>query len=200
MSSLTRIVPWSQQLVCEVLLPGELAVDLTAGRGRDTLAMARVVGAEGQGVAFDLQSAALEQTSELLQNHGFVVHLWPADKIMPRRAGVFLVQACHSTIGKLLKTPARAIMANLGYLPGADPLQVTRPETTIAALQQSLGLLAPGSRLAVTAYPSHPGGQEEGALVDKLLCSLPSDQWKVLSLRAANISQAPCLLVAERIS
>lgn len=199
MTSLTRIVPWSQQLICEVLHPGELAVDLTAGRGRDTLAMARVVGSEGQVVAFDLQPAALEQTSDLLQRHGFVVHSWPADKILPRSAGVFLVQACHSTVGKVLPSPARAIMANLGYLPGGDPLLVTRPSTTLAALQQSLDLLACGSRLAVTVYPSHPGGQEEGALVDRLLRSLPSDRWHVLSLRAANISQAPYLLVAERI-
>ena len=71
MTSLTRIVPWSQQLICEVLRPGELAVDLTAGRGRDTLAMARVVGSEGQVVAFDLQPASLELTSELLQQTWF---------------------------------------------------------------------------------------------------------------------------------
>lgn len=162
--------------------------------------MARMVGSEGQVVAFDLQSAALEQTSALLQKHGFVVHPWPADKTLPKRAGVFLVQACHSAIGKILQSPARAIMANLGYLPGGDPLLVTRPATTLEALQQSLGLLAPGGRLAVTVYPSHPGGQEEGILVEQFLCALPSDQWHVLSLRAANIAQAPYLLVAERLS
>lgn len=58
MSSLTRIVPWSQQLVCEVLRPGDLAVDLTAGKGRATLALAKAVGAQGQVVAFDLQTTA----------------------------------------------------------------------------------------------------------------------------------------------
>jgi hypothetical protein len=34
-SSLTRIVPWNQPLVSEVLLPGDVAVDLTVGRGRN---------------------------------------------------------------------------------------------------------------------------------------------------------------------
>ena len=40
MSSLIRIVTWSHELVREVLRPGDLAVDLTAGKGRDTLALA----------------------------------------------------------------------------------------------------------------------------------------------------------------
>jgi hypothetical protein len=182
-----------------VLSPGGLAVDLTAGRGRDTLALARAVGPAGQVVAFDLQTAALEQTCELLQSHGFVIHHWPADQTLPRRAGVFLVQSCHSAVGKILQSPARAIMANLGYLPGGDPLLITRPDSTLAALQQSLVLLAPGGRLAVTVYPGHPGGMEEGALVAALLGELPDDSWQVLSLRAANISQAPYLLVAERV-
>ena len=200
MSSLTRIVPWSQQLICEILPPGALAVDLTAGRGRDTLAMARAVGPQGQIVAFDRQSAALEQTSSLLQSHGFVVNPWPAEQVLPVQAGVFLVQACHSAIGKILQSPVKAIMANLGYLPGGDPLLITRPASTLAAVQGALDLLAPGGRLAVTVYPAHPGGAEEGALVNALLCNLPGDRWQVLSLRAANIGQAPYLLVAERIS
>jgi len=48
MSYLTRIVPWSQKLVCDVLRHGDLAVDLTAGKGRDTHALAEAVGAQGQ--------------------------------------------------------------------------------------------------------------------------------------------------------
>lgn len=199
MSSLTRIVPWSQQLIGEVLRPGVLAVDLTAGTGRDTLALARAVGAEGQVVAFDVQSAAIEQTSALLKSHGFAVHAWPAEQVLPVRAGVFLIQACHSAVGRVLQSPATAIMANLGYLPGGDPLLITRPASTLPAVQASLGLLAPGGRLAVTVYPAHPGGEEEGALVNTLFSHLPSDRWQVLSLRAANISRAPYLLVAERL-
>jgi hypothetical protein len=89
-------------------------------------------------------------------------------------------------------------MANLGYLPGGDQSFITHPDSTLAALQQSLKLLAPGGRLAVTVYPAHPGGGEEGAVANAFLCGLPSDQWKVLSLCAANCNEAPYLLVAER--
>jgi hypothetical protein len=199
MSSLTRIVPWSQQLACEVLLPGDLAVDLTAGKGRDACAMAKAVGPDGQVVAFDLQTSALEQTAELLGRHGFAVKSWPADQSLPKEPGVYLVHACHSSLDKMLHHFPKAIMANLGYLPGGDKSLVTRSETTLAALQQAVALLAPGGRLAVTVYPVHPGGAEEGAAVDELFSNLHRNQWQVLSLRAENQSEAPYLMVAERL-
>lgn len=196
---LTRIVSWSQQLVAEVLAPGDLAVDLTAGRGRDTLALARAVGPQGQVVAFDLQRAALDQTASLLQEQGFAARCWPAGQRLPRQTGIFLVQACHSSLSSITGDAPRAIMANLGYLPGGDPALVTRPLSTVAALRGALDLLAAGGRLAVTVYPGHPGGLEEGRLVEELLGSLPGDRWQVLSLRVANVEVAPYLLVAERL-
>lgn len=198
MSSLISIVPWSQRLACEVLQPGDLAVDLTAGKGRDTLALARAIGSAGQVVAFDLQAAAIEQTAGLLRDHGFAVNSWPVDQALPKQPGIFLIEVCHSLLNKLLQAPAKVIMANLGYLPGGDQSLVTRPGSTLAALQHSLALLAPGGRLVVTIYPSHPGGKEESGVVDDLFCRLPRDQWQVLSLHAANHSEAPYLLVAER--
>lgn len=197
MSSLISIVPWSQKLACEVLAPGDLAVDLTAGKGRDTLALAKAVGIEGQVVAFDLQAAAIEQTTEYLQANDLQVKCWPADHPLSEQPGIFLIQACHSTLSAVLKSPAKVIMANLGYLPGGDPSLVTRADSTLATLQQSLSLLTPGGRLIVTIYPSHPGGEEESGAVDSLLCSLSRDKWQVLSLHAANRSEAPYLLVAE---
>lgn len=199
MSSLTRIVSWSHQLLCEVLDHGDLAVDLTAGTGQDTHVLAEAVGTEGQVVAFDLQAQALEQTTERLQQHDFVVKSVPDDTEVPRAFGVYLVHACHSSLNKIITHPVKAIIANLGYLPGGDKSFITRPDSTLAALGQSLELLAPGGRLAVTVYPAHPGGGEEGQAVSDFFCSLPREKWLVLSLRAANRSEAPYLLVAERI-
>ncbi len=197
--SLTRIVSWSQQLLCEVLEHGDLAVDLTAGTGQDTQVLAEAVGTEGQVVAFDLQTEALEQTTQRLQKHDFIVKIVPDDTEIPRAFGVYLVHACHSSLNKIITHPVKAIIANLGYLPGGDKTQVTRSDSTLAALSQSLELLIPGGRLAVTVYPAHPGGEEEGTAVNAFFCNLPREQWLVLSLRAANRSEAPFLLVAERI-
>ncbi len=197
MSSLVNIVSWSQQLACEVLSPGDLAVDLTAGKGRDTYTLAKAVGLEGQVVAFDVQATAIEQTTEFLQTNDLAVNSWPTDQTLPEQSGIFLIKACHSTIDKVLHHPAKAIMANLGYLPGGDQALVTRPDSTLAALEQSLGLLAPGGRLVVTVYPAHPGGGEEGDVVASLLALLPCDAWQVLRLTVVNSPEAPYLLVAE---
>jgi len=198
MSSLTRIVPWSQQLACEVLSPGDLAVDLTAGKGRDTLSLAHAVGPIGQVVALDLQAAALAQTAQLLESHGLTVNLWSSGLVLPRQPGIFLLQTCHGDISQHLQHPAKVIMANLGYLPGGGQIVVTQTDSTLSALQQSLGLLAPGGRLVVTVYPGHPGGCEEQAAVKGLLGDLTGDHWQVLSIHVANCSSAPELLIAER--
>ena len=162
MSSLTRIVSWSHQLLCEVLEHGDLAVDLTAGTGQDTHVLAEAVGTEGQVVAFDLQTEALEQTTQRLQEHDFVVKKVPDDTEIPRAFGVYLVHACHSSLDKIITHPVKAIIANLGYLPGGDKSLVTRPDSTLAALSQSLELLVTGGRLAVTVYPAHPGARKRG--------------------------------------
>jgi predicted methyltransferase len=198
MSSLTRIVPWSQQLVCEVLKPGDLAVDLTAGKGRDTLALAKAVGPRGQVFAFDLQDSALQQALSLLQENDVAASLFLEMRPLDKEYGVYLVHSCHSRLKEVVQRPAKAIMANLGYLPGGDQSLVTKPESTLSALHQSLAILAPGGRLAVTVYPAHPGGAEEASVVDAFFESLPRDQWQVLLLRAANRSEAPYLLVAEQ--
>ena len=198
MSSLTRIVPWSQQLICEVLCPGDLAVDLTAGKGRDTCALAAAVGNEGQVVSFDLQEEAIELTADLLQKHDCTVQFWPAAQVVPKRPGVFLLKSCHSAIDNILPAPVKAVIANLGYLPGGDRSLVTRPDSTLTALQKAVEWLLPGGRIAVTVYPSHPGGRQEYEAVNSFFCQLPGDLWQVLSLSVPNQEDAPCLMVAER--
>ena len=102
---LTRIVPWSQQLACEVLQAGDLAVDLTAGKGRDTLALAQAVGHEGQVIAFDVQAEALEQTSVFLKENGLDSQSFDTPRQLPRRAGISLVLACHSRISGIVPAP-----------------------------------------------------------------------------------------------
>ncbi len=196
---LTRIVPWSQQLACEVLRPGDLAVDLTAGKGRDTLCLAKAVGPGGRVVAFDVQQVALQQAAAFLKEQGLETTFWSADQAVPDSPGIYLVQACHSRLEDIVRQPVQAIIANLGYLPGGDQALITQPDSTLSALQQSLRLLDAGGRLAVTVYPSHQGGTEEATVVDVFFVNLPRDAWQVLSLRAANRSEAPYLWVAERI-
>ena len=197
MSHLTRIVPLAQDTLAEVLHAGDSAIDLTAGNGHDTLILRQRVGNGGTVFSFDLQVGALHNTALRLQEAGFssTLHSTPLTTSPP---GVHLIAAGHECLSRYVTFPVRAIIANLGYLPGGDKQMVTRPETTLSALQQAMDLLLCGGRLAVVVYTGHPGGQQEAVAVDQWFASLDSDSWNVLRTDMPNRSAAPYLLVAEK--
>jgi predicted methyltransferase len=196
---LARIVPRAHQLLREVLRPGDLAVDLTAGNGHDTLFLYRCVGPRGRVLALDIQEAALQQTASRLREAGAPV--WgpgEPENTAGERAGVHLIHDDHTRLERYLADPPRALIANLGYLPGSDRAVTTQPASTVTALNQSCRLLAPGGRLAVVVYVGHPGGRKEAEAVDALFSELPAARWDVLRLVAANRPGSPYLLVGQK--
>lgn len=196
---LTRIVLWGHELLAEVLGPGDLAVDLTAGNGRDTLALTNLVMPGGRVIAFDIQPQALEVTRRRLDRHGVDCRAHDLSSAIPAgAAGVDLLNVCHSCLRDVLQESPRAVIANLGYLPGGDQGVITRAETTLQALEQSSACLQPGGRLAVVVYHGHPGGGAEAEAVSGFFSSLAEDRFAVLEMRVANRPQAPFLLVAEK--
>jgi len=196
--TLTRIVTWSHFLAREILRPGDLAVDLTAGKGRDTCLLAEMVAPAGRVVAFDVQEPALAATDQALRETGHQPVRLQAGQQVPESFGIFLVQSCHSNLCRVVPAGAKVIMANLGYLPGGDPTVMTAEPTTLAALEQSLEILAAGGRLIVTVYPGHAGGREEDAAVSRFFSRLSSSDWQVLQMRVANHAGAPGLIAAEK--
>ena len=76
---------------------------------------------------------------------------------------------------------AKAIIFNLGYLPGSDKSIQTQPQSTRHALDAAQQLLHPRGILLVTAYRGHTGGQEEADCVA---------QWMEQAIRCG--SQAKC--------
>jgi len=196
---LTRVVNWGHELLAEKVEHGQLTVDLTAGNGYDTLMLSRLVGDSGQVIAFDVQSAALASTRQRLEESGVAVRNWQAiETPVPAAAGVDLVEAGHEELKSYVSTPPQGIIANLGFFPSGDRQIVTRPQTTLCALEQSAELLAPGGRLAVVVYIGHPGGREEGDAVDGFFASLDESEFQVLELKVKNRPDAPYLLVAEK--
>jgi len=196
---LTRIVPWSQSLLAEILTTGALAVDLTAGTGRDTLFLWQQVAPSGSVAAFDVQKTALERTRLLLQAEGAPVFLHTEkDTGGFAEPGVHLIHDSHAHWLQYDIGSPRAVIANLGYLPGGDRSLITRADSTLEALGLALDRLHEQGRLAVVGYPGHDGGQEEVKAVGSLLNDLDSEKWQVLHLQAANCPQAPLLWVVEK--
>lgn len=139
-------------LIAERLLQGNTAIDATLGNGHDVLFLASCVGMCGRVYGFDIQRHALEASRKRLMAQE-----------MQNRAE--LIQACHSDMERLLPAAVvgnvKAIMFNLGYLPGGDKQLITCVETTLPALDAACRLLAVGGILTVLAYPGHTGGDQE---------------------------------------
>lgn len=151
---------------------GDFVIDATAGNGHDTLKLAQRVGSHGEVWAIDLQEAALRATRARLQEAGI-------------ETAVRLLGGDHAEVlaswSREHQSRAAAIVFNLGYLPGGDKEVTTRAGNTVAALEASLPLLAPGAPLLVTAYRGHAGGQAEADAVAAWAESLAPARWSARS-------------------
>ena len=151
-----RVTERAQLLAQEVLRAGDIAMDGTAGKGRDTACLAQAVGVSGHVHAFDIQAEALAATANLLTLAGL------ADRVT--------LHACsHADLAAVLPAAHRGLLGaalfNLGYLPGGNTAIITRPDSTALALKAAYAELRPGGRLICVAYTGHPGGTEESDVV-----------------------------------
>ena len=143
-----------------LILPGDTVMDATAGRGRDTLFLAECVGASGKVYALDVQEEALLETRRLLTDK------WMVDRVL-------LYCLDNDRCREIITDQLRAVIFNLGYLPGSDHKIITQKESTLRGIQEALILLQVGGLLAITVYSGHVGAAEEAYAVEKLLSTLP---------------------------
>ncbi len=153
-----RVTERAQKLATEILRPGDIAVDGTAGKGRDTACLAQAVGPAGHVHAFDIQPEAITSSRNLLEVAALI------DRVS-------LHLRSHAELVDVL-TPAQrgqvgVAIFNLGYLPGGDASIITQPTSTDLALRDAYANLRPGGRLICVAYTGHPGGPEESDIVLK---------------------------------
>lgn len=173
----------ARELVSGHVSPGDTVVDATAGNGYDTLFLAELVGAQGRVYSFDVQSEAIVRTTgRLLSAH-----------LLPR---VRLICSGHEKLASHIKEKVSAVMFNLGYLPGADHRIVTRPETTLTALEASLEMLTPGGIITIVLYSGHAGGKEEKQIILDYCSKLEQDFYTVVFYGMINWLNHPPSLIA----
>ena len=176
----------AREVILQAVLPGDRVVDATMGNGHDTLMLCEAVGPEGRVFAFDVQAQAVEETRNRLREQG-----------MESRAE--LIHAGHEHMAEYVKGPVKAVMFNLGWLPGGDHGVTTRWETTRRAVESALDLLMPAGVLVICAYPGHAAGEREERELTAFLSALSNRKYNVLHQRFLNAGPgAPECFVVQK--
>ncbi len=157
----------------EVVQPGDTVVDATLGNGHDTLLLSQLVGENGHVIGFDVQEQAVAHARARLEEQGVAA-----------RCTLFCLG--HEHMAERVAAPVRAVVFNLGWLPGGDKRITTRWETTHAAVDAALRLLMQGGVCTICAYPGHAAGDEERAALTAYLSSLRPQEYNVLHQRFLN--------------
>ena len=134
--------------------------------------------------AFDIQEQALEKTKERLDQ---------ADLTNAK-----LILQGHETLDQFV-AEAKAGIFNLGYLPSADKSVITRPHTTIEALEKLCGLLVKGGRIAIMIYYGHEGGDLERMLSWSLLASESTSVYSCHYRTLNQVNNPPFLVMIEKL-
>ncbi|WP_369902168.1 class I SAM-dependent methyltransferase [Bacillus manliponensis] len=184
---LERVLPFARKLLQTAVKEGDYAVDATLGNGHDTCFLAEIVGDSGKVFGFDIQKEAIESSANRLQEKG-----------LENRA--VLIHDSHDTLLSVLTEEAKGKVTgavfNLGYLPGGDKEIVTKPNSTIAAIEQLLQVMPPEGIIVLVIYHGHPEGQVERDAVLQFAKNLDQKEAHVLRYGFINQQNNPPFIVA----
>ncbi len=185
--NLSRVLPFGKELLEKVVESGGIAVDATVGNGHDTQFLAELVGENGFVYGFDIQKEAIDATRKRLQEAGLDTR-------------VRLFQESHAHIKAYVDLThhgsVQAAVFNLGYLPGSDKSVITKPDSTLTAINGFLDILMPGGLIVLVVYYGHEGGQEEKDELMDYLRGMDQSKAHVLQYQFINQKNNPPFVIA----
>ena len=152
-----------------------IAMDGTLGNGYDQeflnnqKAISTIYG-------FDIQAQALENSKT---------------RIGETEKCIYYIQDSHHHLECYIEGEIDLALFNLGYLPGADKSIVTRVNTTLEAIEKTIGKLSNGGMMVVMTYPGHEEGSREHEAVKDYLSGLHKKNLSILQLSVNNVIK-PC--------
>lgn len=181
------LIAKAHDCIVAAVKPGETVVDATLGNGHDTLFLVNCVGEGGKVIGFDVQQDAIKSTAERLTGAG-----------IDERSYELHLQS-HAEILRFAQNGLSAVMFNLGYLPGGDKEKITKVDSTLKALADSLELLKSGGVLTVMCYPGHSGGDDEAEAVKLYLAGRHGTSFSVSRFHRKGATETtPFLLVVRK--
>ena len=170
----------------KIIEKGHVVIDATMGNGYDTVYLGNLVGETGKVYAFDVQEEALTSTRKKVVR----------DNMEDR---IELIHDGHENLDKYVKEEVSCVVFNLGYLPRAKHMVITKPDTTLEAMKKSLELLKPNGIISIAAYIGHEGGLDEKNYICEYLDNLDQKQYNVLHMEFTNqINNPPQLILVEK--
>ena len=167
------------RIIEEKVQPGDICIDATAGRGNDTLFLAKLVGVTGHVTAFDIQQDAVDSTRALLEANG-----------MSDRADVLLKS--HSEMDEVCEEGTVAcITFNFGWLPKGDHNIFTNKSTSIPAIEKGMKLLKSGGIMTLIIYYGRETGFEERDALLEYLPTINSGRYTVIEMPFVNRPNCP---------
>ena len=143
----------------------DTVIDATAGNGNDTLKLCEAVKQCGRVYAFDIQEDALKETQRKLSEKGY--------------SNAKLILDSHSNMDKYVTHKVRAVIFNLGYLPGGDHRVCTHADTSIEAISKALSIIDKGGFVSITIYHGKDTGTEEKEAVMQYLKTVNHKEYTV---------------------
>lgn len=169
----TKITDTVQQIVKNYINEGDTVIDATVGNGNDTVFLAERIGDNGKVIGFDIQEIAIRTTSEKLDERNLINR-------------VTLIEDSHENVKDYVESPIQVAMFNLGYLPKGDKEIITKPESTIKAIDNILDLLRRDGVISIISYYGHEGGLLEKNRVCEYIGELDNKKFDVISIAYEN--------------
>lgn len=163
---------------------GDVAVDFTMGNGHDTEFLSKTVGESGHVYAFDIQEQAVTSTARRLREAGCPENYT-------------LIHDSHQYVKNYVKTPFRAGMFNLGWLPGGDKSITTLRESTMPAVEAAIDLMDRDAILNIAVYPGHAEGDAEGQMLCTYLSGISRHKICATRVNILNSPTSPYFIVIE---
>lgn len=157
----------------------DVVIDATIGNGHDTLLLADL---SKYVYGFDVQQQAIDTTQALLNNN----HV----------SNFTLIHDSHENILKYVKD-FKAVVFNLGYLPGSNKEIKTTKDSTINALNSLVGVMKQDSFIIITCYPGHDEGLIESEAVVKFASNL-DNSFTTLKYHVLNKNKSPFVILIEK--
>lgn len=187
---LDRILPFAKIILEKAVKTGDTVIDATLGNGHDSLYLANLVGETGKVYGFDVQKEAILSSKTRLEQQGLL-----------ERVTIF--HNGHEQLTEMIPAEHHGKIAaaifNLGYLPGSDKTIVTKPETTIAAIEQLLKIMAPEGIIVLVIYHGHEEGAVERDALMEYVQQIDQKQAHVLQYQFINQqNHSPFIVAIEK--